>query len=232
VIEHKSLQSRHPEVAANRWICIAVTDTGTGIEESVRSRIFEPFFTTKGFGEGTGLGLAMVYGIVKNHQGFIDVESETDHGMTIRLYLPVLQADTDLGFEELIDAKTPAQTMTHKEATVLVVEEEEPMARLLRNRLQQVKECICKPYSVEEILARLWSVFECSWIGTEGFCSRHIELNGFALILKSARIAVVDPFFCSFERDSDEDFNVAWQEPDTRACFPVGKLTFDRRLYR
>jgi hypothetical protein len=53
-----------------------------------------------------------------------------------------------LGFEELIDAKTPAQTMTHKEATVLVVEEEEPMARLLRNRLQQVKECIYKPFQL------------------------------------------------------------------------------------
>jgi two-component system, cell cycle sensor histidine kinase and response regulator CckA len=133
VIDHDSLQSRHPEVAANPYVCIGVTDTGMGIEETVRARIFEPFFTTKGLGEGTGLGLAMVYGIVKNHQGIIDVESEAGHGTTIRLCLPVLQADTDWAFDEATDGKTPVQEIVHKGATVLVVEDEQAMARLLKD---------------------------------------------------------------------------------------------------
>jgi two-component system cell cycle sensor histidine kinase/response regulator CckA len=137
IIDHDSLQSRHPDAAANPYVCIAVTDTGMGIEESIRSRIFEPFFTTKGLHAGTGLGLAMVYGIIKSHQGFIDVESEAGHGTTFRLCLPVLQAGSDLAFDEMIDPKTRAKKMIHKGATVLVAEDEQAMARLLKDALQQ-----------------------------------------------------------------------------------------------
>jgi CheY-like chemotaxis protein len=131
LIDPGAMQSRHPEGTGNAHVCIAISDTGTGMEESVRARIFEPFFTTKGFGEGTGLGLAMVYGIMKNHQGVIDVESETGRGTTFRLYLPALQADDPAVLNEAVYGKPPVQNLANPKATVLVVEDELAMVRLL-----------------------------------------------------------------------------------------------------
>jgi CheY-like chemotaxis protein len=132
-----SLQKRHPETSASPYVCLAVSDTGTGIEESIRSRIFEPFFTTKGFGEGTGLGLAMVYGIIKSHKGIVDVESESGHGTTVRLFLPLDQDDNDAVLDKTADRKSPAREITPNRATVLVVEDEPAMAHLLAASLRQ-----------------------------------------------------------------------------------------------
>ena len=78
------------EVTAEQYVRIDVNDTGEGIDEKVLSRIFEPFFTTKGAGRGAGLGLAVVYGILKHHKGFIQVKSKPGAGTSFQIYLPVM----------------------------------------------------------------------------------------------------------------------------------------------
>ena len=110
---------------------VAVTDTGHGMSEEVRKRIFEPFFTTKATGKGTGLGMAVVYGIVNAYNGFIEIESVEGRGTTFHMYFPLQGADhivVESGVGEV--GELPGGT-----ETILVVEDEDVMADLLENIL-------------------------------------------------------------------------------------------------
>nr|WP_306805908.1 response regulator [Caballeronia sp. BR00000012568055] len=110
---------RHAEVTAGQYVMVAVTDTGAGMSPEVLERAFEPFFTTKREGQGTGLGLSMVYGFVKQSGGHVKVYSEEGHGTTVRIYLPRAKQEEDL--ETDIDTG-PAKGGSE---TILVVEDDE-----------------------------------------------------------------------------------------------------------
>ena len=94
-IERAAARKLGDDVVPGRYVTLAISDTGTGIEEATLRRVFEPFFTTKEVGEGTGLGLSMVYGFAKQSGGHAEIESVPDTGTTVRLYLPEFEAGDD-----------------------------------------------------------------------------------------------------------------------------------------
>ncbi len=109
------------EASGGKYVKLSVTDSGIGMDKETMERIFEPFFTTKEVGQGTGLGLASAYGIIKNHNGIIRVYSEKDHGATFIIYLPVSEAQT---FD---DAPDDYMLVKGKERILLVDDEEGPV---------------------------------------------------------------------------------------------------------
>ncbi len=120
----------HLGARAGRYVLLAVADTGVGIEPAVMAKIFEPFFTTKGAGRGTGLGLSTVYGIVKQHGGYIWAESEPGAGARFSVYLPVPPV------AGVLAASRPETPVRGGDEAVLVVEDEEEVRQLLVQALR------------------------------------------------------------------------------------------------
>ena len=111
------------------YAILAIADTGKGMDEKTMERVFEPFFTTKEVGRGSGLGLAMVYGIVKQHNGFIRVKSEPDHGTTFKIYLPLLDTNAKVGLNVDI------QPQKGGKETILLIEDDKDVRNLLKEML-------------------------------------------------------------------------------------------------
>jgi len=121
----------HPECVPGDYVMLAVSDTGRGMNDGTRAHLFEPFFTTKEVGKGTGLGLATVFGIVKQNQGLINVYTEPGQGTTFKIYLPRAEGDTTV-----TEQKTVPRSLRGDE-TVLLVEDEEQILNLGRRILTQ-----------------------------------------------------------------------------------------------
>jgi len=134
-MDGKALQS-YDSTKDGPHVCIEVSDTGTGMDESIRKRIFEPFFTTKDVGKGTGLGLSVVYGIVQSHRGFIDVESNPGSGTCFRLCLPVNVSAVSQN-QSIVDLDTKTTATSVGAGTVLLVEDEQNMLNILEQILLQ-----------------------------------------------------------------------------------------------
>ena len=123
--------SVRPGMAAGDYVLLEMTDTGTGMSEEVRQRVFEPFFTTKGVGEGTGLGLATVYGIVKRVNGYIEVASREGDGTVFSVYLPASTEGPAAAADEEEAVPDPVQR-----ETILVAEDETAVRKLVCRQLR------------------------------------------------------------------------------------------------
>jgi two-component system, cell cycle sensor histidine kinase and response regulator CckA len=130
-----ALTARFPDAVYEHYVWISVADTGRGIEDGTLERVFEPFFTTKPPSEGSGLGLAVVYGIVKDHAGFIEVESEPGKGATFRVYLPERGGEA-VENEKHTNDKANAAPAPRRRGTVLLADDEENQLRLMERFLR------------------------------------------------------------------------------------------------
>jgi CheY-like chemotaxis protein len=121
----------HPEARPGRYVRLAVSDTGHGIDPMQLGRIFDPFFTTKRLGEGTGMGLAVVHGIVGSHRGFIDVSSEPSKGTEFRVYFPGIASVTE-------PEAAPGKPLPMGRERVLFVDDEPALALVGKQMLERL----------------------------------------------------------------------------------------------
>jgi signal transduction histidine kinase len=124
--------SQYPDASPGTYVRLTVSDTGRGMDTEVMERIFDPFFTTKAVGEGTGMGLAVIHGIVKSHGGMISVQSEEGKGSTFHVYLPRLESPV------VPEVETTEPIPTGGKERILFVDDEEPLVRMVQQMLERL----------------------------------------------------------------------------------------------
>jgi CheY-like chemotaxis protein len=140
-----------PEARAGEFVCLSVSDTGTGIAPEHLPLIFDPVFTTKEPGKGTGLGLATVYGIVKQHRGWVEVYSQLGKGTTFKVFLPALPPTAIPGTAQLGEPQMPGGT-----ETILLVEDDHAVRLVTRRVLESRGYRVCEASCAREAL-EVWA---------------------------------------------------------------------------
>ena len=130
-VTHHEIESKEYHPAPGSYLQLTVSDSGIGMDENIRQRIFDPFFSTKETGKGTGLGLASVYGIIKNHGGYIDATSQKGQGSQFSIYLP---ASTD----QVVQTAEPVSEIMKGSGTILIVDDEEMVLNVGARILQKL----------------------------------------------------------------------------------------------
>jgi PAS domain S-box-containing protein len=126
----QAFAEQHPPMTAGKYVMLAVSDNGLGMDQATVSRVFEPFFTTKEIGKGTGLGLATVYGIVQQSRGHIWVYSEPGRGTTFKIYLP--SADSKIGLAAELEAES---LPPRRDGTIILLVEDDSLMRMLTKKM-------------------------------------------------------------------------------------------------
>ncbi len=207
---------RHPATAPGRYIELAVTDTGVGMDAQTQSHIFEPFFTTKELGKGTGLGLATVYGVVKQSGGYVWVYSELGLGTTFKVYLP--RVDAAVRQSPTADTiKAPSKGSE----TILLVEDEESLRTLTRTMLEQNGYTVLEAGGGEEAMeiARR-AACHIDLLLTDmvmaGMNGRAVAYN-LSLIRPGVKVLYMSGYSGFGSRDLDESGEVMLTKPFTRS---------------
>jgi two-component system, cell cycle sensor histidine kinase and response regulator CckA len=146
-VDHTSINSVLYKPKPGRYVLMSIRDTGMGMDEKTKERIFEPFFTTKEMGRGTGLGLASVYGIIKGHQGFIEVDSAVSGGTTFHVYMPASRST----IQET--ASNSTETIFTGKGTILLVDDEEGILEIGKSMIEALGYQVITARTGEEALA-------------------------------------------------------------------------------
>ena len=146
-VDHSMIKSGFYKPKPGRYVLMSIRDTGMGMDEKTKERIFEPFFTTKEMGRGTGLGLASVYGIIKGHHGFIEVESAVSGGTTFYIYIPASEA----ALPEM--ATGASEIILRGEGTILLVDDEEGILEIGKSMLENLGYQVLTSRTAEEALS-------------------------------------------------------------------------------
>ncbi len=149
---YKDMKGKVYRPKVGNYVLLTVTDTGMGMDKRTMEKIFDPFFTTKEMGRGTGLGLASVYGIIKGHDGYIDVDSTEGHGATFRIYLPASE-------KKVQKAARTADQFAKGTGTVLLVDDEETVLEVSKGLLEAMGYQVLMAKDGKEAI----EVYEKSW---------------------------------------------------------------------
>lgn len=147
------IESEDGQTTERHYICVSIQDDGTGMDEGTLAKIYEPFFTTKDIGEGSGLGLSMVYGFVKQSGGYIDVESAPGEGTTFSLFFPMVTNESDANVK--IEAQTQEKNTTKKLGRILVVEDNPDMLEITQHSLGRMGYDVVTATSASSAMSQL-----------------------------------------------------------------------------